>query len=103
MEKPTFPIHSSSRRELPRGPQTVPFWVVEAHEAQALRNHGQTVARLKEWQGLSWCELHAVLSDRLWQRMGESDAMVECVSMIRRVDPVWYEKLAAILLRSPSF
>ncbi len=91
MDKPTFPIHPSSTRDLPRAPQSVPFWVVKVHEAQALRNHGQTVARLAERCGLGWDELLAVLTDRPWKRMRENEAMVECVAMIRKVDPEWYE------------
>lgn len=48
---------------------TVPLAVVEEHAAQAYRNHSQTVARLKERGGLSWCELCAVLEDRPYEQL----------------------------------
>lgn len=48
---------------------TVPLALVLEHERQADRNHGQTVARLKERGGLAWCELSAVLDDRRWEKM----------------------------------
>lgn len=54
----TFPIQSKLRAN-----QAVPFDLVLAHEAQALKNHRQTVERLAERGGLSWIELVAVLRD----------------------------------------
>lgn len=48
---------------------TVPFGAVKAHEKQAYANHHQSVERLKQRGGLSWCELAAVLRDREWRKM----------------------------------
>lgn len=42
----------------------VPYWIVEAHEAQAMKNHGgQSVKRLAERGGLAWDELYMTISD----------------------------------------
>jgi hypothetical protein len=46
MDDRTFPIHSSDRKTLPLAPQSIPFWIVEQHAAQAQSNHAQTVQRL---------------------------------------------------------
>lgn len=48
------------------GGESIPFWVVKEHEAQAKRNHDQTVDRLAERGGLSWYELYCVLQDIHW-------------------------------------
>ena len=51
-------------------PRTVPWSIVEPHEAQALHFHSQTLKRLDERGGLAPCELAAVLLDtdyyKLW-------------------------------------
>jgi len=47
----------------------VPWDLVLQHEAQCLRNHGQTVQRLHERGGLSASEALAVLEDREWTAM----------------------------------
>lgn len=60
---------------------TVPLALVVAHERQAQRNHGQTVARLKERGGLSWCELAAVLEDRDWHKL-DTDAAHEAAMRV---------------------
>lgn len=52
--------------------------LVEDHGKQAYSNHSQTVTRLAERGGLSWCELHAVLNNRPWQKMDENTAIAEC-------------------------
>ena len=94
MEQNTFPIHPGDRRALPLAPQSIPFWIVEQHEAQAKRNHRQTVQRLKERQGCSWRELLAILTNRAFQDvpvMSDSAAMVEVVSIVGKADPEWME------------
>ncbi len=82
MTLPTEPIrHLNSRTCFPilgeRGtlPRAVPWSLVESHERQAYKNHGQTLARLAERGGLAPCELLAVLQDRKWQRMSFDDAV----------------------------
>ncbi len=47
-------------------PKDVPWALVEAHEEQALMNHGQSVRRLAHRGGLDPLELVAVLTDRSW-------------------------------------
>lgn len=51
----------------------VPLDLVLPHDAQAQRNHGQTLHRLAERGGLSACELAAVLEDREWKPMAEHE------------------------------
>lgn len=57
---------------------TIDWALVEDHQRQAYKNHRQTVARLAERGGLSWCELHAVLHNREWQKMDENEAILAC-------------------------
>ena len=52
--------------------------LVEDHGKQVYSNHYQTVERLAERGGLSWCELHAVLNNRAWQKMDGNTAIAEC-------------------------
>lgn len=47
-------------------PRFVPWALVEAHAAQCMKNHSQTVERLDARGGLSPDELCAVLEDRRW-------------------------------------
>lgn len=99
MDDRTFPIHPSDRRDLPLAPQSIPYWIVEQHEAQAKRNHGQTVLRLKERKGCGWRELLAILTDRHYQDvpvMSDSAAMVEVVSIVGKADPEWMENWRSV-------
>lgn len=99
MDNRTFPIHSRDRRGLPLAPQSIPYWIVEQHERQALRNHSQTVQRLKERQGCSWRELLAILTDRAYHEvpvMSDSAAMVEVVSIVGKADPEWMENWRSV-------
>jgi hypothetical protein len=63
----TFPILDSCVRRCREqhfsSPLCVSFDLVKRHEAQALRNHSQTVERLAERGGLSWFELLMVMTD----------------------------------------
>jgi hypothetical protein len=70
-ERKRFPILGS------RG-ATIDWQLVVDHGDQAHTNHGQTVARLAERGGLSWCELHAVLHNRRWQKMDSNEANIAC-------------------------
>lgn len=54
-----FPIMKLDRK----GKDYIPYDVIEPHEKQALKNHGQTLERLAERGGLSWAEAYAVLTD----------------------------------------
>lgn len=98
MDDRTFPIHPRDRRSLPLAPQSIPYWIVEKHAAQAKLNHYQTVQRLKERQGCSWRELLAILTDRPFEgvpKMSDSAAMVEVVSIVGKADPAWKENWSA--------
>lgn len=47
-----------------KGKEYIPFEVIEPHESQALKNHGQTLERLAERGGLSYDEALLVLTDK---------------------------------------
>ena len=54
--------------------ESIPLEVIIQHEPQALKNHGQTIKRLSERGGLSWCEALAVLKDREWKHVDKEQA-----------------------------
>ena len=85
IKRPTFPILGSKGA-------TVDLQLVADHGRQAYTNHGQTVTRLAERGGLSWCELHAVLHNRRWQKMDETEAAIAC----RGIEARYLSALAAI-------
>lgn len=58
-----FPVLNSKPR------QYVPWAFVAEHERQAQANHYQTVKRLAERGGLSWCEMLAVVMDVEYRRI----------------------------------
>ena len=66
-----FPILGS-------GGAKIDWQLVIDHGGQAKKNHYQSVERLAERGGLSWCELYAVLHDKPWQKMGTNDAIIAC-------------------------
>lgn len=53
---------------------SIPWEVIAPHEAQAQSNHYQSLRRLNERGGLSWCEMAAVLEDRPWRKMTDAEA-----------------------------
>ena len=55
----------------------VPWWLIESHEAQAQKNHSQTLRRLAERGGLCPSELVAVLEDRDWSEMSAIGAVLK--------------------------
>lgn len=55
---------------------TIPWGLIAPHEKQALKNHGQTLKRLAERGGLSFCEALAVLEDRQWRNTDNAWIMV---------------------------
>lgn len=44
----------------------IPFAMIEPHEAQALRNHGQTLERLAQRGGLAASEAVAIMKGLRW-------------------------------------
>ena len=69
-----FPVHSDSRRRVKACPRTVPWGILAPHEAQALRNHSQTLKRLAERGGLALCEMCAIIEERRWRSMDDTEA-----------------------------
>lgn len=55
----SFPI--LNWEEYPGSPSSIPSELVRDCEAQAQRNHGQSLERLAQRGGLSPCELYAVM------------------------------------------
>lgn len=79
--------HEDARREERRFPiqggPSIPWSLIEPHEAQAKRNHDQTLQRLAERGGLSPCEAVAVLEDRPWERMEAREALTRLKVLIQ--------------------
>lgn len=46
--------------------KSVPWRLVASHEAQAKKNHSQSLEELARRGGLSWEELFAVMADENW-------------------------------------
>ena len=76
-ERQTFPILGASGAR-------IDLQLVIDHGRQAARNHNQSVSRLAERGGLSWCELHAVLHDKRYQKMDTNEAMLACRALEAR-------------------
>lgn len=60
----------------------VPWDLIEPHEAQAQRNHSQSLARLSERGGLGACEAVAILEDRPHRRMSIPDAQKRLAKLL---------------------
>nr|WP_295941241.1 hypothetical protein [uncultured Acidovorax sp.] len=43
--------------------------LIEPHRQQAMDNHGQTLEKLADRGGLSFCEAAAILEDRKWSKI----------------------------------
>lgn len=66
----------------------VPMEMMAPHEAQAQRNHSQSLDRLAERGGLSACEAVAILEDRRFHRM-------DTVAAYRRLNELFNDAAAA--------
>lgn len=82
-----FPIMGPNYLRVDDIQLTVPLAFVEAHARQAVANHGQTVARLKERGGLGWSELCAVLEGRSWVRMPVDEAHERVMAILTKDRP----------------
>lgn len=60
----------------------IPWAMIAGHQKQAMRNHSQTLERLRERGGLSACEALAILDDRPWHRMDREAAIQELTNRI---------------------
>ena len=76
-ERKTFPILKGEGA-------SIDYQLVADHAEQARANHYQSVGRLAERGGLSWCELYAVLHNRKWEKMADNDAMITCRALEAR-------------------
>jgi hypothetical protein len=64
-------------------PEPLPWSIIEPHRQQAMKNHGQTLERLRERGGLGPCEAVAILEDRRWHRMDAADAFRRLAELVR--------------------
>jgi hypothetical protein len=71
------------------GPPALPLpWaIIEPHREQAMRNHSQTLERLRERGGLSACEAVAILEDRRWRQMDPAAAFTRLAELVRTATP----------------
>ena len=78
-KEPMFPILG--------GPiiKALPWSAMLPHEAQAQRNHGQTLSRLAQRGGLGIEEAYCVLKDMSWQRRNWNEAKVR-IALMRLID-----------------
>ena len=91
MTTETFPIMQDYKwrrlrrdgQDIPECPNSVPWGLIEPHDAQAKRNHGQSLRRLSERGGLAPSEAVAVLEDRRYHRMTDSEAINRLSVLIR--------------------
>ena len=63
-------------------PEGLPWDIIEPHEHQALRNHGQSLERLNERGGLEVSEAVAILEDRQWHAMPEAKAFARLAELV---------------------
>ena len=75
-ERQQFPIMIDSWKRA-----HLPWELFEPHEAQAQRNHYQSLTRLAERGGLSPAEALAVLEDRKFQDMDDKDAWIGLIQI----------------------
>lgn len=64
----------------------LPWSMIAPHEAQAVRNHSQSLERLAERGGLGSCEAVAVLEDRRWRSMAPGEANQALVRILREAE-----------------
>lgn len=84
MSVETFPVLGAKRRDaVPGTPVSVPWALLAPHEAQAERNHYQSLRRLAERGGLSPAEMVAVLEDRPWRNMDPAAAVARLNEIIK--------------------
>lgn len=63
-------------------------WVATRSDRhQAERNHRQSLERLKERGGVSWCELAAILENRPHRRMAQDVAQDACMAQLQARTP----------------
>ena len=84
---------------------TIPWKSIASHEAQALRNHGQSLEKLASRGGLSWCEALAVLRNSKFIEMPEEEAKEKVLALLPNQEwivPVTWEVCGFIKVRAES-
>src|SRR5437870_10067094 len=95
-EERQFPIHAEY--SVWEFPPSIPWALIQAHEAQALANHGQSLERLKERGGLSAAEALAVLEDKAYyDRWPTGGDPITAISRLRQLVKEWAEGFRAPL------
>ena len=61
---------------------SIPWHVIETHEAQAQKNHRQSLDELRGRGGLSRCEAVAIIEDRPWRDMTSVEANARLFDLI---------------------
>ncbi|WP_292722801.1 hypothetical protein [Mesorhizobium sp.] len=87
VQAPVAPVAVKPRRMFPilsGGGQKIDWQLVADHSNQAKKNHYQSVERLAERGGLSWCELYAVLHNKEWEKKDENEAIIACRALEAR-------------------
>jgi len=62
-------------QDIPECPDSIAWGLIEPHEAQAERNHGQSLKTLSKRGGLAPSEAVAVLEDRRYHHMTDFEAI----------------------------
>jgi len=65
-----------------QGMSSLPWDIIAPHEKQAQKNHGQSLYRLAERDGLGPDEAVAILEDRRWHKMDEVTAITRLAELI---------------------
>jgi len=74
----------------------VPWSILAPHEAQAQRNHSQTLRTLANRGGLSSCEALAIIEDRSWRKEHQAYARAKVLTY------VWQAEKAAIIAQQET-
>ena len=101
MSEREFPILTNPK-------EYIPWDAIAPHEAQALRNHHQTLERLAERGGLSWVEAYAVLTDNHFMSvmfLTEKEAKEKVLALLPNQEwivPVTWEACGFIKVKAES-
>lgn len=81
-----MPILTAETRKVGAKKEIFSWFPTKADRDQARENHSQTLERLRERGGVSWCELLAIVSNRPWQNFGrgQEGAKIAVQSVMKR-------------------
>lgn len=65
-------------------PLPFPWELILPHEAQAQKNHYQSLAQLRARGGLSPCEMIAIMEDRPWKPMSDDMALNQLTAILQK-------------------